>query len=218
MMSSTVEDTVSDVLVLAAVDRAEGHGGRDTPGVPVWEALKHLDVPRRSKRARHVRARVDALEAAGMLARSRRHGVSVWAVTSAGRRRLARARHASESVHLPESPQHRRWRTARTAAGQEIERFRESLHKDLALAGGLLDAEPPPHSDQWFELAERLQRDCRQLGAASHCLYEWREPGEERADIDDHQEPGDQGLTEDEQAQWLARRSGRRNIRLWRDA
>jgi hypothetical protein len=216
-MSTTSEDTVSDVLVLAAVDRAERHSARDTPGVPVWDALKHLAIARRSKRARHVRARLDALQAGGLLARSRRHGVPVWALTSTGRRRLARARRTGEPLELPESPQHREWRNARKLAGEEIERFRESLHESLALAGGLLDADPPPHSDAWFELAERLQQGCRQLGAASYCLYEWREPEDERADIDEYQEPGDEQLSEDERARWRARRAGRRNIRLWQD-
>jgi hypothetical protein len=217
-MSTTSDDKLSDALVLAAVDRAERHSGSDTPGVPVWDALKHLDVARRSRRARDVRARLDALQTAGLLARSRRHGVPVWALTSTGRQRLARARRTGKFLELPESPQRREWRNARTAAGQEIERFRESLHEVLALAAGLLEADPPPHSDTWFELAERLQQGCRQLGAASYCLYEWREPDEARADIDEHQEPGDEQLAEDERARWRARRAGRRNIRLWQDS
>src|SRR5271165_6012737 len=105
MMSSVAVDVVSDVLVLAAIDRAERHSGKDARGVPVWAVLKHLDVASRSKRAREVRVRLEALETRGSLERARRHGVPVWVLTSGGRRRLSRARRAGRVPVLPESPQ-----------------------------------------------------------------------------------------------------------------
>ena len=79
----------------------------------------------------------------------------------------------------------------------------------------LLDAAPPPHSDAWLELAEELQRACRRLASASHCLYEWAEPDDTRADIDTHDEAGDRRLAPAQRRLMRARRAGRRNIRLW---
>ena len=138
-----------------------------------------------------------------------------WELTSAGRRRLQRARRAGSVPPLPESPQHRAWRDARTAAAQEIERFRASLRDRLDEAALLLEADEPPHSDAWFELGEALQRACRRVASASHCLYEWVEPHDLRADVDDHLDPIDEGLDPAERARRRARRAGRRNIRLW---
>jgi hypothetical protein len=66
-------------------------------------------------------------------------------------------------------------------------------------------------------MAERLQRVCRRLGSASHCLHEWAEPEDERADIDDHQEPTDKKLAPDERERRQTRRPGRRDIRRWED-
>jgi hypothetical protein len=207
----------ADELVLAAVERAASHQARDTPAVPVWTILEHLDVGRRSAAARHVRGRLDAMQAAGLLEHAQRHGVPTWALSGAGLAHLRAARRASLLPPLPESPQHRAWRTARVAAGQEIERFREHLHERLARSARLLDASRPAPSDTWLELAEELQRACRRLASASYCLYEWVEPDDEHADVDEHTEPGDESLGAREQSLRRARRCGRRNIRLWDD-
>jgi hypothetical protein len=212
---STPVDVVPDVLVLAGIDRAARHRHRDTPGVPVWELLEHLGMRRRSRGARHVRSRLDALEAAGAVVRSRRHGVPVWALSGCGRRRLHRAYASGGVPVLPESPQHRAWREARVLAAQEIERFRIGLGDAALQTLFLLEEDPPPDSDVWFEMAERLRRACWLLGSASYCLYEWVEPDDERADTDDHREPSDEGFSLDEQAARRARRSGRRNTRVW---
>jgi hypothetical protein len=207
----------SDELLLAAIERAGRHQARDTPAVPVWTILEHLAAPRRSAVARHVNERLDALRAAGLLERSRRHSVPTWALGDRGLERLRQAQGAGALPALPESPQHRAWRGARAVAAQEIERFRASLRDRLDEAALLLDAEEPPRSDAWFELGEALQRACRRVGSASHCLYEWVEPHDLRADIDDHLDPIDEGLDPAERARRRARRAGRRNIRLWDD-
>jgi DNA-binding XRE family transcriptional regulator len=220
---------VSDVLVLAAIDRAERHSGRgrDTQAAPVWAVLKHLDIASRTKRAREVRVRLDALDAAGSLERGRRHGVPVWALTSTGRRRLSRARRAGRVPVLPESPQLRAWREAQGLAEQRIGEFRLELLEAVEHAQQLLDiptpdapvqgpdAAPGPASDEWFELGERLRRACRRLGSASYCLWEWPEPDDSRADIDDYSGPGDRALDPRERAERRARRPGRRNTQLW---
>jgi len=100
---STTE--IPDVTVLAAIDRAERHRGRQ--GVPVWLIFEHLGIPRRSRR---VRARLQELVQDGAIEQRRAHGVDIWALSPSGRRRLQGA----GRVDLPESPQHCQWRNART--------------------------------------------------------------------------------------------------------
>ncbi len=213
-MSST--ETVPDPLVLAAIDRAERHDPHKSRlGVPVWRVYDHLSIAKRSGPARRVRARLDALETAGSIERARRHGVPTWALTSTGRRRLTLARRAGSLPELPESPQHRAWRNAKATAAQEIARFLLSVRDALNDAARLLDADPAAMSDAWFELGERLQQDCRRVGAATYCLREWNEPDDTRPDVDDHSDPSDKGHDPREQNKRRARRAGRRNIRLW---
>lgn len=217
-MSST--EVAPDPLVLAAIDRAERHDPHGRRGVPVWGVYQHLSIPKRSGQARRVRARLEALETAGSIERSRRHGIPTWALTATGRRRLARARRAGDVPVLPESPQHRQWREARALAAQEIGRFHLAAREDVDTATGLLDAlafnaRPTPLSDAWFELSERLARSLRRLGSASYCLHEWAEPDDAHADIDEATDPSDAALDEDARRHAVARRAGRRNIRLW---
>ncbi len=208
-------EAVPDPLVLAAIDRAERHNPARPPGVPVWRVYDHLSIAKRTELARHVRAQLDALEAADSIVRSRRQGVQTWALTSTGRRRLTRARRAGHLPALPESPQHRAWRDARTVATQEIDGFLVSVREGLDEAMLLLDADPAAASDVWFELGERLHRDCRRVGAATHCLHEWSEPDDARADIDDRHDAADERFDPDERAKRRARRTGRRNVGLW---
>jgi hypothetical protein len=204
-----------DQLVLAAIERAWRHRAADGAAVPAWAVLEHLALPRRSRAARHVRDRLEAMRAAGWLQCSRRHGVPTWELTRAGRARLDRARRAGEVAQLPESPQHRAWRDARAAAAQELERFRARLRERLAEAARQLDADPPAHSDAWLELGEQLQRDCRRVASASYCLREWAEPRDDSADLDEHLDATDYELDPALRLRRRARRSGRRNIRLW---
>jgi hypothetical protein len=202
-------------LVLAALERAARHRARDTPAVPFWSILEHLAIPKRSVAARGVHLQLEALEASGCVIRSRRRSVPTWQPSDAGHRRLRWARAAGRDPWLPESPQHRAWRNARTAAAQEIERFRAGVRGSLEDAARALDARQPPHSDTWLELGENLQRACRRVGSASHCLYEWVEPTDARADIDEHVEATDEALDQSERTRRRARRAGRRNIGLW---
>ena len=234
MSSARVDDVVPGVLVLAAVDRAGRHrvSKVDPPGVPVWSVLEHLGIPRRSRRARQVRERLDELVAAGSLERSRRHSVTVWSGTRAGRRRLARARRAGRLEVLPESPQHRAWRDAQELAAERVDGFRLDVLEELEHARELLDAHMAvvagrvaPEviggsvSDAWFEMADRLQHACRRLGSASYCLEEWQEPDNARADVDDHRHPCDRAFDGKQRERRVARRHGRRNTALWdRDA
>jgi hypothetical protein len=209
-----LEEPPSTQLVLAAVDRAACH--REREDVPGWEVLEHLHIPRRSRLARAVRSQLDTLQAQGLLSRSRLHGVPTWRLTDSGRRRLRRQRRlADRGPVLPESPQHRSWRSARTAAAQEIERFRRALAEGLADAAQLLDADPPAGSDAWFELGERLQGAAWRLGSASYCLREWLEPPEDRPDVEEQEGPAEKLLQPAALARLRARRAGRRNVGLW---
>jgi hypothetical protein len=209
----------SDELVLAAVRRAALHDPRARGRTPIWTLLEHLDIPRRSSRARAIRAQLPALERHGLLERGSARGVPMWALTRAGARKLGRAERNSEPIALPESPQHRAWRHARDAGGQEVGRFAGGLRATLSEAQQMLegDREAPLPSDAWLELSARLARECRLLASARHCACEWPEPDERRADFDALSGPGDELLDHDRLRALRALRTGRRNIRLWRE-
>lgn len=149
-------DPIPDALILAAIDRAARHWQPRRVEVSKSEIYNHLAISSRSGPARHVHRRLTAMEAAGILQRSRRYGLVVFSLTSTGRHHLRGAQSAGE-VALPESPQHRAWRRARSLAGQEIERFRHEFRACLVDAIGLLEADPPVVSDAFFELAEPLR-------------------------------------------------------------
>jgi hypothetical protein len=219
MSVTTDSDAISDVVILAAIERAQLHRTNEIhTAVPSWSILDHLEIGRRSAPARHVRSRIMALEATGALERMIQHGVPAWTLTAIGRRQLQRARKAGDGADLPESPQHRTWRIARTTAGQEIERLHSDVHDAVEAVVDLLDAPMPPGrpSDDWFEIADRLRRVCRTHGSAIYCLYEWTEPTDDSADVDDTR-ADDPTLDEDERMQRAARRTGRRNVRLWHE-
>jgi hypothetical protein len=207
---------ITHELVLAATARAALHRARDSREVPVLAILAHLGLARRSRGARHVLAALEALREDGAVELSRRHGLLTWSLSTRGERRLRAALRAGRVGTLPESPQHSAWRNARALAAQELERFHAALRGDAAAALALLDSEPRAPSDSWFELAARLQRACWLVGSASYCLYEWVEPDDAHADIDDRTDAGDEQLPADERARRRARRTGRRNAALWR--
>ncbi len=207
----------SDELVLAAIERAGRHHPRGDTAIPAWAILDHLAVRQRSASARHVHTQLDLLRETGWLERSRRHGVPTWELTDKGRDRVRLALGAGGDPQLPESPQHRAWRTARASAEQESERFRASLRERLEQAICRLDARERALSDDWFELAHELQRACWRLASASYCLHEWVEPDDAHADIDRHLDPRDEELPLEERARRRARRAGRRNTGLWDD-
>jgi hypothetical protein len=175
---------------------------------------EHLGFVHSSWTTRRLRPQLESLTAAKLLVRSRRHGIVIWALTRNGRRRLAAAVEAGKVGELWESPQHRHWRHARAIAGERIEGFREEIRSALDEAASVLEA-ASPHSDAWFELAERLQRSSWQLGSATHCLHEWPEPDDAVADVDDHAEPGDESLSRDERAHLRHLRTGRRGTWRW---
>jgi N-acetylmuramoyl-L-alanine amidase len=176
-MSEATPDLITDDLLLAALSRAVLHrSGRPAPRRVI---LEHLALRPRSKKARQVQARLQALLEAGSLERSRAHGMEYWALTPKGRRRLRRVRHVAGL--LPESPQHLQWRSTRTAAAEAVGGIRASLRASLSEAMRALDA-PSTSSDDWLALRHKLERDAHRLATVTHCLYEWPEPDDCRAD------------------------------------
>jgi len=213
---SSVE--ITDVLVLAAVDRAERHRARDRPEVPTWAVAEHVGVRPRSIAHVFMRYKLEELTEAGLLERSRVHGSTAWVLTPVGRRRLRRARSLGRVPALGEAPQHAVWRRAHARAEARIGGFGVAVAdalRDASLLLGRMREGSAVASDDWFAVAERLREACRTLGSACYCLYEWREPEDDRPDIDTHVEPGDARLGEQERKRRRARRAGRRNTRLW---
>ncbi len=183
----TPDQPLPDELVLAAIDRAECHRRRDNDaGVLLSTIKEHLGLPRHGWSTRRLLPQLEELQAAGQVERSRRQSVNLWELTSTGRERLDAARTTGEIGTLPESPQHRQWREARTAANERVGEFRDDLRRALEEATRLLEADEHPSSDAWFEFSERLHHACWRLGSATHCLIEWPEPDDTRADTDTH--------------------------------
>jgi len=174
-------EPVSDAQLLGAIDRAEVHDEHDHASRS--DIAAHLGFAHNSWTTRRLRPQLDALRSAGRIRDVRRCGLNLLALTAAGRRALGKARSAGEAV-LPESPQTRIWRHSHTIAHEQIDAFCQALRGSLAEAGALLDTEKVP-SDAWFDLAERLRKACWQLGSATHCLHEWPEPDDSRADTDE---------------------------------
>jgi len=176
-------EPVSDEQILAAIDRAEAHDRNQIPDAARWDIAAHLGFVHNSWTTRRLRPQIDALKSAGRIRNVRRCGIDLVALTATGRRALGKARSAGQ-VFLPESPQHRSWRHSRTMAGDRIDGFREALRTSVAEVGALLDAEQAP-SDAWFEFGKRLSAECRRLGSTTYCLFEWAEPDDARADVDE---------------------------------
>ena len=183
----TPADPPSAELVLAAIDRAWRHrNNQSSPGAGLPTIKEHLGLPRDGAATLRLRPTWDALEGAGLIEQFHRQGITLWNLTTTGRRRLTAARKKT-SLTLPESPQHRKWQVARTEAANRIEGFRKDLRLLLAQAGNLLDTEPPAGSDAWWALDKQLHQATRRVGSAIHCLFEWPEPDDATAD---HAPPG----------------------------
>ncbi len=214
---NTPTETLPDDLILAALDRAERHGPGAGPGVLFAQAVIHLGLRNGSWTTRRTRPQFEALEDVGLIERLRRQGLVVWRLTNHGQQRLAHARTAGTLPELPEAPQHATWREARAAAGQRIDEFRESLSDVLAETLATLNATRPAESDEWFNLAARLQHACWLLGSATYCLNEWAEPTDEQADTDERTAPSDKALTPAERGRLRIQRAGRRETNRWKD-
>ena len=203
-----------DALILAALERAEQHNARGR-GVAFRDVAAHLGFVPGAGTTRRLRPHLERLLGDVLLAPTSRHGVVVRSLTAAGRRRLASARRRGDITELPESPQHRAWREARETAEQRIGEFRDELRAALEDGWVLLNATERAHSDTWFVLGDRVSHASWLVGSATHCLYEWGEPGDAGPDVDDHREPDDDVLEPRERGRRRQLRVGRRGVWRW---
>ena len=205
-------------LVLAAMERAKRQEKFEEPGLHINVIKEHLGVLRRSPLLKRLLHR---MVADGLVEHTRGYGGGRWSMTAVGRRRLSAARKARRLPELPESPQHRAWRTANALAETEIEHFRLELGTLQGELSELLLRELPGHetpdhsSDGWFRIATALDEACWRMGSARHCLHEWAEPSDDGPDIDQILRPGEKELDERERGTIWVRRQGRRKFRDW---
>jgi hypothetical protein len=174
-------EPVSNAQILAAIHRAEVHDEQDDASRA--DIAAHLGFVHNSSTTKRLRPQIEALKAAGHIRDVRRNGLDLLALIAAGRHALEGTQ-SSGAVILPESPQHRKWRHSHAMAGDRIDGFREALRASMAEVGALLDSQQTP-SEAWFELGRRLSAECKRLGSATYCLFEWAEPDDARADVDE---------------------------------
>lgn len=171
---------VSDLLVLAAIQRAQRHKAKRP--VLRGEIAENLGFVHSGYTTRRLRPQLESLQAGGSLERLREHGLEVWALTPPGTRRLAAGRRAGKVGALPESPQHRRWRHTREEAAARYDDFRILLYEALEAAEDAVEPADGPSSEVLLELSERLEAAFWLLGSATYCRDEWPEPDDARMD------------------------------------
>ena len=204
--------------VLAAVERAQRHRRAARRGAA--RCGRVLDASRAAARARRGAGRAGAARRARASGSRWPAGARARTVWSRSRPRGAgdcgaRARRASQE--LPESPQRRRV-AARPHRGRAGARRASALARSGARSSGARGCsrhDGRPDSDAWLALGERSRAACRRLGSAWHCLHEWPEPDDERADGDGA--PSRAMRAEPRARPLRALRAGRRNVRLWRE-
>ncbi|MHB1809009.1 MAG: hypothetical protein ACYCU0_06900 [Solirubrobacteraceae bacterium] len=167
-------EPVSDVLLLAAIERAAVHARRESASMT--NIVEHLGYSRSPRATAHLKRQLAALAEDGMVEQQRSRGIVSWRLTSRGCLWLRRARRASEAASLPESPQHRLWRHSRSIAADQIDDLRNQTRILRDEFARLLSATPRAASQRWFDLASKLCTACRALGEATYSLTEWDEP------------------------------------------
>jgi len=175
-------EPVPDLLVLAAVERAELHTRK---GVRHQEVASHLGFLSGSATTRQLRPQLESLREASSLEKGRRYGQDQWTLTSDGAGRLAAARGDGDVGELPESPQHRLWRRARKAAEERYDDFRTLAFVTLEATEKTAEPAVGADSETWFELSVRLGAALWLMGSVTYCLREWPEPDDACADRND---------------------------------
>jgi DNA-binding PadR family transcriptional regulator len=178
----TPDAPLTNDLILAAIERAICHRGRDLNAESLSAIKQHLGLPHNGWTTLQLRPNLEALETAGLIEQSRRDRTNYYGLTTDGHKRLDVVR---AEITLPEAPQHQRWREARTAAGERIAGFRGDLRGALDEAVRLLEADTEADSATWFDLSERLHQAGRRFASAIYCLREWPEPDDSRRDSDE---------------------------------
>jgi len=172
-------------LVLAAIDRAVRHRhNHERAGAWISDIKHHLGLAHTGATTVWLRPVWQQLEAEGLIEQNNKGGLQRCQLTRAGRMRLEAAQaEMGHPYQLPESPQHARWRKAHDAAAERIEDFRRALRQLIDEASRQLDTQPA--SGAWYEIAEDFEHACERMGSATYCLYEWAEPDDATADVDD---------------------------------
>jgi hypothetical protein len=106
-------------------------------------------------------------------------------LTTAGRKRLGRARAVGDPLVLAEAPQHREWRQKHTTAVEGIEDYRERMREALSEAIELLEEERSD-SEAWRAMAKRLHARTQLLCSAIYCAHEWAEPDDAYRDVEEN--------------------------------
>jgi DNA-binding MarR family transcriptional regulator len=181
-------EPVSELQILAAVDRAARHTRADS--VPGFRLAEHLGLAHGTPTTRELRPLIEKLTEDGALVHSQRHRTSTLRLTSKGRERLARARREGRNLDLPEAPQHRRWRHAHDEATTRIDELRNDLRTTLTATNKLLQT-GEPESKAALELLTRLRQESARLAWAIHCIHDWPEPDDAHVDIDLSQRRGE---------------------------
>jgi len=171
----------SDELVVAAVARAVRHeatyhGASDC--AYLRDVADHLGFPWHSHTSRRLTPIMERLVERGLVWYERSTHGTGWAVTEDG------AELAAKVEGLPESPQHREWRSAREWFTDHMPELRERLS---ALAAELVDVGAKIDDvsvDDMFRLSQRVKRAAIRLAVTQHCL-ERPEPDDTCPDTDD---------------------------------
>lgn len=183
------------ILVLAAVDRAVRHlpARRRAPArrilrecdgaAPAFVISDHLGYSRGTALRRGLRSELDALTREGQLEALTQSGVPVWALTSDGKKLVARYRRRAWA-RLPESSQHAAWREAREIAEHQHDALRARARSVVASAAALIDADVHDYA-ALIRAADDLRDVFRRFAGVTYCVFEWSEPDDIKADIDD---------------------------------
>lgn len=171
----------TDEQLFVAIDRAERHRGSDR-GVALETVKEHLGLKRGGWSTIQMRPQLDRLQADGMIEQFRRAGCRAWSLTDAGHRRLAYVQRMSGIPPLPEAPQHRVWREARSQAEERIDSILTDMRERLTAAASLLAAGDEVDSEAWLAMGNRLQFGSERLASATYCLHEWSEPDDAISD------------------------------------
>jgi hypothetical protein len=171
----------TDEQLFAAIDRAERHRGSDR-GVALETVKEHLDIKRGGWSTIQMRPQLDRLQTDGLIEQFRRAGCKAWSLTDAGHRRLTYMQRTRGIPPLPEAPQHRVWREARSQAEDLIDSILIDMRERLTAAASLLAAGDEAGSEPWLAMGKRLNFGCERLASATYCLHEWAEPDDAISD------------------------------------
>lgn len=172
---------VSDLQLLTAIARVQRHQARQT-GATLHTVATHLGWRYSGATTRRLRPQLTTLVANGLLETEERpkyeSRLQRWKLSEHGRRLLE----AEPDVELPESPQHRFWRTWRDVARWALEGARaeaETAHQEVAL---VLARRGSATAAEIRRASRKLEDALEAFAVASHAANEWPEPSDSERD------------------------------------